>query len=212
MRKSWRKGQGCAFVTQVVCRIRFATITGSPHFVTKSSAELVKETTSLKGENTRNSIFFHYIEQHIFSHLENWNLSEDKSAMQSEKSSDECCLRPEPKLCEDSPDYYNRSLPFARNVACTDDKKHAATPKSSYESELRYHADSNIVFMLIGNKTNMKHLRAIATEDVTTLEPTSSRRLSRQFLQKFTGEAGYSPKMPRPTANKSLDKANTIHQ
>ncbi|KAI3870795.1 hypothetical protein MKX03_006779 [Papaver bracteatum] len=31
--------------------------------------------------------------------------------------------------------------------------------------ELREHADSNIVIMLIGNKTDLKHLRAVATED-----------------------------------------------
>ncbi|PIA47130.1 hypothetical protein AQUCO_01400080v1 [Aquilegia coerulea] len=31
--------------------------------------------------------------------------------------------------------------------------------------ELRDHADSNIVIMLIGNKTDLKHLRAVATED-----------------------------------------------
>ncbi|EHA8588369.1 ras-related protein RABA2a [Cocos nucifera] len=31
--------------------------------------------------------------------------------------------------------------------------------------ELRDHADSNIVVMLIGNKTDLKHLRTVATED-----------------------------------------------
>ncbi|OVA00135.1 Small GTPase superfamily [Macleaya cordata] len=31
--------------------------------------------------------------------------------------------------------------------------------------ELREHADSNIVIMLIGNKTDLKHLRGVATED-----------------------------------------------
>ncbi|XP_058090099.1 ras-related protein RABA2a-like isoform X2 [Magnolia sinica] len=31
--------------------------------------------------------------------------------------------------------------------------------------ELRDHADSNIVIMLIGNKTDLKHLRGVATED-----------------------------------------------
>ncbi|CAA0814079.1 Ras-related protein RABA2a [Striga hermonthica] len=31
--------------------------------------------------------------------------------------------------------------------------------------ELRDHADSNIIIMLIGNKTDLKHLRAVATED-----------------------------------------------
>lgn len=31
--------------------------------------------------------------------------------------------------------------------------------------ELRDHADANIVIMLIGNKTDLKHLRAVNTED-----------------------------------------------
>ncbi|KAL6514713.1 Ras-related protein RABA2a [Orobanche gracilis] len=31
--------------------------------------------------------------------------------------------------------------------------------------ELRDHADSNIVITLIGNKTDLKHLRGVATED-----------------------------------------------
>ncbi|OIV91512.1 hypothetical protein TanjilG_08924 [Lupinus angustifolius] len=34
--------------------------------------------------------------------------------------------------------------------------------------ELRDHADANIVIMLIGNKTDLKHLRAVATEDAHT--------------------------------------------
>ncbi|MCL7034970.1 hypothetical protein MKW94_017061 [Papaver nudicaule] len=36
---------------------------------------------------------------------------------------------------------------------------------SRWLKELREHADSNIVIMLIGNKTDLKHLRAVATED-----------------------------------------------
>ncbi|KAK9167761.1 hypothetical protein Scep_002952 [Stephania cephalantha] len=36
---------------------------------------------------------------------------------------------------------------------------------SRWLKELRDHADSNIVIMLIGNKTDLKHLRAVATED-----------------------------------------------
>ncbi|KAM7250267.1 hypothetical protein ACFE04_022150 [Oxalis oulophora] len=36
---------------------------------------------------------------------------------------------------------------------------------SRWLKELRDHADSNIVITLIGNKTDMKHLRAVATED-----------------------------------------------
>lgn len=36
---------------------------------------------------------------------------------------------------------------------------------SRWLKELRDHADSNIVIMLIGNKTDLKHLRSVATED-----------------------------------------------
>ncbi|KAA8536598.1 hypothetical protein F0562_029076 [Nyssa sinensis] len=36
---------------------------------------------------------------------------------------------------------------------------------SRWLKELRDHADSNIVIMLIGNKTDLQHLRAVATED-----------------------------------------------
>jgi len=31
--------------------------------------------------------------------------------------------------------------------------------------ELRDHADSNIVIMLVGNKSDLKHLRAVPTEE-----------------------------------------------
>ncbi|XP_051134029.1 ras-related protein RABA2a-like [Andrographis paniculata] len=36
---------------------------------------------------------------------------------------------------------------------------------SRWLKELRDHADANIVIMLIGNKTDLKHLRAVSTED-----------------------------------------------
>lgn len=36
---------------------------------------------------------------------------------------------------------------------------------SRWLKELRDHADSNIVVMLIGNKTDLEHLRAVDTED-----------------------------------------------
>ncbi|KAI3810415.1 hypothetical protein L1987_20027 [Smallanthus sonchifolius] len=39
---------------------------------------------------------------------------------------------------------------------------------SRWLKELRDHADSNIVIMLIGNKTDLKHLRAVTTEDAQT--------------------------------------------
>jgi Ras-related protein Rab-11A len=33
--------------------------------------------------------------------------------------------------------------------------------------ELRDHADSSIVIMLVGNKSDLKHLRAVPTEEAT---------------------------------------------
>ncbi|KAI3675958.1 hypothetical protein L1987_85554 [Smallanthus sonchifolius] len=39
---------------------------------------------------------------------------------------------------------------------------------SRWLKELRDHADSNIVIMLIGNKTDLKQLRAVTTEDAQT--------------------------------------------
>lgn len=39
---------------------------------------------------------------------------------------------------------------------------------SRWLKELRDHADSNIVIMLIGNKTDLKHLRAVTSEDAQT--------------------------------------------
>jgi len=34
-------------------------------------------------------------------------------------------------------------------------------------SELRDHADQNIVIMLVGNKTDLRHLRTVSTEEAT---------------------------------------------
>ena len=34
--------------------------------------------------------------------------------------------------------------------------------------ELRDHTDANIVVMLVGNKADLRHLRAVSTEDATT--------------------------------------------
>jgi small GTP-binding protein len=40
--------------------------------------------------------------------------------------------------------------------------------------ELRDHADANIVIMLVGNKCDLKHLRAVPTEDATEFATTQS--------------------------------------
>ena len=36
---------------------------------------------------------------------------------------------------------------------------------SRWLKELRDHADANIVIMLVGNKSDLKHLRAVTTEE-----------------------------------------------
>jgi Ras-related protein Rab-11A len=48
--------------------------------------------------------------------------------------------------------------------------------------ELRDHADSNIVIMLVGNKSDLRHLRAVPTEEAKAFagipfHPFSSQRL-----------------------------------
>lgn len=40
--------------------------------------------------------------------------------------------------------------------------------------ELRDHADANIVIMLVGNKSDLKHLRAVPTDEAKTFSSTSS--------------------------------------
>ncbi|KAH8824584.1 GTPase [Flagelloscypha sp. PMI_526] len=40
--------------------------------------------------------------------------------------------------------------------------------------ELRDHADSNIVIMLVGNKSDLKHLRAVSTDDATAFAQENS--------------------------------------
>jgi GTPase SAR1 family protein len=41
--------------------------------------------------------------------------------------------------------------------------------------ELRDHADSNIVIMLVGNKSDLKHLRAVPTEEAKAFSSTYRR-------------------------------------
>ena len=48
--------------------------------------------------------------------------------------------------------------------------------------ELRDHADSNIVVMLVGNKSDMKHLRAVTTDEAKEFSSESSIFLSDEFF------------------------------
>lgn len=42
-----------------------------------------------------------------------------------------------------------------------------------WSKELRDHADSNIVIMLVGNKSDLKHLRAVPTEEAKAFSSAS---------------------------------------
>ena len=51
---------------------------------------------------------------------------------------------------------------------CVSNMLHAAVTFENVErwlKELRDHADSNIVIMLVGNKSDLRHLRSVQTED-----------------------------------------------
>lgn len=119
----------------------------------QSSAELVKEITSLEDEivyleRYLLSLYRSAFEPHIpSSHGESGASSQDKGDMESQNSSDKCCLRLEPKLFNDGPTCYNHSLPFTHNVASSDDQIYAATPKSSCKtvSELEMN-ELNVIY------------------------------------------------------------------
>jgi Ras-related protein Rab-11A len=48
--------------------------------------------------------------------------------------------------------------------------------------ELRDHADSNIVIMLVGNKSDLKHLRAVPTEEAKAFASTSAHHTDAEYL------------------------------
>jgi len=62
--------------------------------------------------------------------------------------------------------------------------------------ELQDHADSNIVIMLVGNKSDLKHLRAVPTDDAKAFSSESSIHISMQLLSDsgalLTAENGLS--------------------
>lgn len=51
--------------------------------------------------------------------------------------------------------------------------------------ELRDHADSNIVIMLVGNKSDLRHLRAVPTEEAKTFAGQTHRLLGLGFCLYF---------------------------
>lgn len=60
---------------------------------------------------------------------------------------------------------------LGRRRARPDPPSRAPPPAVTFENverwlkELRDHADSNIVIMLVGNKSDLRHLRSVPTED-----------------------------------------------
>ena len=60
-------------------------------------------------------------------------------------------------------------LPAPPRLALSLTRRRAVTYENveRWLKELRDHADSNIVIMLVGNKSDLRHLRSVATEDAT---------------------------------------------
>ncbi len=48
--------------------------------------------------------------------------------------------------------------------------------------ELRDHADNNIVIMLVGNKSDLRHLRAVPTDEARAFAGTGARSMGREFI------------------------------
>lgn len=51
--------------------------------------------------------------------------------------------------------------------------------------ELRDHADSNIVIMLVGNKSDLKHLRAVPTEEAKAFSSTLTCTFNVRLISDF---------------------------
>ncbi len=61
--------------------------------------------------------------------------------------------------------------------------KHSTyTNVTRWLKELRDHADSNIVIMLVGNKSDLKHLRAVPTEEAKSFAGTFEKRTTHPRL------------------------------
>ena len=72
--------------------------------------------------------------------------------------------------------------------------------------ELRDHADSNIVIMLVGNKSDLKHLRAVPTEEAKAfagvsrlLPPLPLPSATRMLLFPFSDASAHRAHVPRAT-------------
>jgi small GTP-binding protein len=74
---------------------------------------------------------------------------------------------------------------------------------------LREHADTNIVIMLVGNKSDLRHLRAVPTDEarafaeqntLSFIETSAldSTNVETAFHNILTGESGVRPTAPSP--------------
>ncbi|KAJ3563649.1 hypothetical protein NPX13_g8123 [Xylaria arbuscula] len=78
--------------------------------------------------------------------------------------------------------------------------------------ELRAHADANIVIMLVGNKSDLRHLRAVPTDEAKAFAKTSALDASNvelAFQNILTGVSPDSyppPGPPIPTTHERTDK------
>ncbi|KAL0097527.1 rab11 protein [Phycomyces blakesleeanus] len=81
---------------------------------------------------------------------------------------------------------------------------------STYESvgrwlkELRDHADSNIVIMLVGNKSDLRHLRAVPTDDAKQFAAENGLSFVELSFQRILTE------IYRIVSNKALESSNNV--
>jgi GTPase SAR1 family protein len=87
--------------------------------------------------------------------------------------------------------------------------------------ELRDHADSNIVIMLVGNKCDLRHLRAVPTEDAKTFsEKNTLSFIETSALDSTNVETAFQnilteiyhrvKPLSGPSTDRSADEGNTI--
>ena len=74
--------------------------------------------------------------------------------------------------------------------------------------ELRDHADSNIVIMLVGNKSDLKHLRAVPTDEAKAFASTST--VTRTFVS--PSDNYVQPRMASRSSRRLLSTPATSSQ
>ncbi|CAD6343502.1 unnamed protein product [Miscanthus lutarioriparius] len=78
--------------------------------------------------------------------------------------------------------------------------------------ELRDHADSNIVVMLIGNKINLRHLRSVAVEDAASFAERRGEEEVGGTTAKPEVKAMAIPYMSLPSCGGSCHALEHLHQ